>query len=1570
MIDFLRAFPLGAALPLPFSAEKIGFSHPFSTHRFSSTVTSYSNGTPLPGTSISSGTVTVLPVRGQDGQLVPINAGGAHFIVGVNSTETPSTETAPTAEDQPTRGDKIRGDDAHLQHMMTGPDQTLATPSPQLTSPDGSPLPTDAVGHLMMQQDVDDHEIGRGEIAVLPTDPTGKFIHPLVDADSGQPLSTDQMGRYVDHHGELVPTDDFGRPLDRLGNVLPTTAYGQFLYHFADAVAGQLSVGEIVTESGEALPRDADGEYTDFAGRRIRVNARGEPIGWDGKVLDKNGRGQFVWKSPVVVGTDGAPLPTDAAGLTVDQNGNPLPTNSDGIPISADGMPLSTDATGRFVWTTTVTAAPSVTKALPTEESGKILFPIVDQFGRPLPTDASGHFIDQSGEQIPLDQFGQPLGPDGLPLMTNSRGEYVVHSLPAIPLASVGPTTVPIALPFPALSGPGREVEAEKGEEETEEGMPPTDSTGRLVLPVISADTGQLMPRNEEGQFVNAHGEVIPTDDFGRPFDWHGKVLPRNELGQFVFHDAVQWPDDHQTAPSEVGDAASTALLAQREQQQMLQRRRNQTAHCFVGGFVELLNVFDTSANVKILDYRMMKEAVKSFLMDHFDLRPHHGVRVGLLKYGDTVEVPITLGDYDTEAELLVRMGETRRLKGEPNLEAALREAAGEFHLSGADEAPRVVIVWKSGTSSSAPDKLRHTADLLRQQYGALVLVVTAGGLVTAEDRAMTAGHSDPLVFDGWAEADADALGVIADTICRVIPQARGEQRETAISWPTRATSAPSSATTSDGASRDCTRIEHALDLVLVVDSSTFSAEQFAKVVEGLATLVDESFDLAPDVVRVGLIVYSEMVAVPVALGHYEDKIELLSKMVSATHKINGTMAIALRGLEAARQQFQLHGRQGVPRVVLLLTNGKHRGNAAPVAAELREQLGVQIVAVAVAPSLDQLNTLTRIVADPTSVAAATTVRERLLRLDSVDQLADAERIAPLRRALCTAAATANRRDDFGSSTRRRHTVATTASIGRRRSATVATREKHRANEMAGESGGGGRGRVTRAAATFITGTDHGNGRPVPLCPDGHLRPLLITVLMDMTLSSSATSRADFDIVLSHLAAFLERHFSVESQRLRLNLIGVDENGLIAPVEQLIPVEQFSNKTKKLKEWRTFGGEKGQKWKSSAAPNLSKGLQASAKLSQNAIDGQESVLILISREGTSSISELDGTQQQQQMVAISVDYPLSNLLKKMAGNSANRVIHFPDWTGDNVPKQFSRWLTLAICSAINASTMARRKVTPSPSAQNNPKLIQNTTQMPKWLQLQRQNALSSAVSDLAVPRHVLIRPVGSDSLLISWSPCCEPHRPPFNLSLLYSSDPLLRFPSLWSHRFVSCAENSAVRLDHLPSGHDYTVCVLNSRQMVKAVALSEVQSNGQCDSIWLGKGTIFAIAPAKSNCAGCPCGGNGQQTKTVPPCAHNQQQKECACAKSAKAAGECPAGFTTNGRNICEDINECMSQRNGGCSHGCVNTEGSFYCACPPGMVVDPAHPRQCLPIEGGLKRAADLFSYWAKMAKKPERRR
>ena len=49
------------------------------------------------------------------------------------------------------------------------------------------------------------------------------------------------------------------------------------------------------------------------------------------------------------------------------------------------------------------------------------------------------------------------------------------------------------------------------------------------------------------------------------------------------------------------------------------------------------------------------------------------------------------------------------------------------------------------------------------------------------------------------------------------------------------------------------------------------------------------------------------------------------------------------------------------------------------------------------------------------------------------------------------------------------------------------------------------------------------------------------------------------------------------------------------------------------------------------------------------------------------------------------------------------------------------------------------------------------------------------------------------------------------------------------------------------------------------------------------------------------------------------------------------------------DIDEC-AVANGGCGHNCINTEGSFYCGCREGFVLED-DGRQC---GGNVDRCSD----------------
>uniref|UniRef100_A0A5S6QSI3 Uncharacterized protein n=1 Tax=Trichuris muris TaxID=70415 RepID=A0A5S6QSI3_TRIMR len=90
----------------------------------------------------------------------------------------------------------------------------------------------------------------------------------------------------------------------------------------------------------------------------------------------------------------------------------------------------------------------------------------------------------------------------------------------------------------------------------------------------------------------------------------------------------------------------------------------------------------------------------------------------------------------------------------------------------------------------------------------------------------------------------------------------------------------------------------------------------------------------------------------------------------------------------------------------------------------------------------------------------------------------------------------------------------------------------------------------------------------------------------------------------------------------------------------------------------------------------------------------------------------------------------------------------------------------------------------------------------------------------------------------------------------------------------------------------------------------------------------------------------------VPP----GSEMACNCLRPEQGE-QCPDGYLIK-NGVCYDIDEC-AYRNGGCSKGCVNTAGSFYCACPYGMVRDPENPFQCATTDSFLAKVSKLFTVY-----------
>ncbi|KAM6171432.1 matrilin-2 isoform 3-T3 [Erethizon dorsatum] len=155
-------------------------------------------------------------------------------------------------------------------------------------------------------------------------------------------------------------------------------------------------------------------------------------------------------------------------------------------------------------------------------------------------------------------------------------------------------------------------------------------------------------------------------------------------------------------------------------------------------------------------------------------------------------------------------------------------------------------------------------------------------------------------------------------------------------------------------------------DLVFIIDSSrSVNTHDYAKVKEFIVDIL-QFLDIGPDVTRVGLLQYGSTVKNEFSLKTFKRKSEVEQAVKRMRHLSTGTMTglaiqyalnIAFSEAEGARPL-----RENVPRVIMIVTDGRPQDSVAEVAAKARDT-GILIFAIGVGQV--DFNTLKAIGSEP-----------------------------------------------------------------------------------------------------------------------------------------------------------------------------------------------------------------------------------------------------------------------------------------------------------------------------------------------------------------------------------------------------------------------------------------------------------------------------------------------------------------------------------------------------------------------------------------------------------------------------
>nr|CAD2155353.1 unnamed protein product [Meloidogyne enterolobii] len=358
----------------------------------------------------------------------------------------------------------------------------------------------------------------------------------------------------------------------------------------------------------------------------------------------------------------------------------------------------------------------------------------------------SGQFINpERGVEFMKDDQGIPLDSQGNHLKQDEKGNFVFQ---------------PVIDRYPDKDLPEKITE----EASIEQSTLPTDWT-----PGQKFETTKLTPiSGRPGKVVDGHGQPLSTSSDGLLLGPDGSPLPTDAEGQFV----LSWGQEREELPSEptapiseIGPDGLPQPDADRQQihpafpESKDQPSLESEMKCNLKEAVlDILIAFNSEL---IQPYGEHLRRAMTELLSHLDLAADIA-RVGILHFGKSVIIPVSLGGYHEINQMLDqidRMQSASSALGVPDVSAVYHAAIQQFSSFGRNQnIPKILLVFSSGEDIFSDTTAR---DLLASHDIFSILVGPS-----SYDSEIAEESSEHVLVNRWELLDGNRLADYLEAAC------------------------------------------------------------------------------------------------------------------------------------------------------------------------------------------------------------------------------------------------------------------------------------------------------------------------------------------------------------------------------------------------------------------------------------------------------------------------------------------------------------------------------------------------------------------------------------------------------------------------------------------------------------------------------------------------------------------------------------------------------------------------------------------------------------------------------------